>query len=252
MSSRGIFVVAGLGDGSGTGAASARLFSKAGYHVALIARGSTGTTQKLADELKAAGGEAAPFPIPEYSYKAVQDAFGAIRQHWPNTDIRVALYNAGVGAFKPFFEVTEEDLSRVLDSNVNAAFAFARETLTAFKGQSLDDNGKRGTLIFTGATASLRGNVTTSAFATGKFALRALAQSLSKEFGKQNIHVAHAIIDGQIATGIQKGRHDEDWNENPDIKLEPNSIAKSYLYLAEQDRSAWTFELDLRPAHEKW
>ncbi|THH07724.1 hypothetical protein EW146_g9223, partial [Bondarzewia mesenterica] len=113
------------------------------------------------------------------------------------------------------------------------------------------EKGKRGTLLFTGATASLRGNVTTSAFATGKFGLRALAQSLSKEFGKENIHVAHVIIDGGIVTDRSRARG-EAWVNNPDVRLEPDSIAKAYQYLTEQDRSAWTWELDLRPAHEKW
>ncbi|KAF9002184.1 hypothetical protein BDQ17DRAFT_1542485 [Cyathus striatus] len=114
-----------------------------------------------------------------------------------------------------------------------------------------DENGKRGTLLFTGATASLRGNAVTSAFASGKFGTRALSQSLAKEFGKQNIHVAHAIIDGSILTDQSKNCGPE-WEKNEDVRLNADSIASSYLYLVNQDRSAWTWELDLRPAHEKW
>jgi NAD(P)-dependent dehydrogenase (short-subunit alcohol dehydrogenase family) len=101
----------------------------------------------------------------------------------------VALFNAGFGVWKPFLQITEEELDRATDTNVKAAFAFSREAITAFKGQSLDEHGKRGTLLFTGATASLRGNTTTSAFSAAKFALRSLSQSLNKEFGKENIHV---------------------------------------------------------------
>jgi NAD(P)-dependent dehydrogenase (short-subunit alcohol dehydrogenase family) len=133
--------------------------------------------------------QAAAFPISDYNYKEVQSAFRAVRAHWPNTDIRVALFNAGFGVWKPFLQITEEEVDRATDTNVKAAFAFSREAITAFQGQSLDERGKRGTLLFTGATASLRGNTTTSAFSAAKFALRSLSQSLNKEFGKENIHV---------------------------------------------------------------
>ncbi|CDO76840.1 hypothetical protein BN946_scf185033.g37 [Trametes cinnabarina] len=260
MSARPIIVIAGIGNGTGTGGATARVFSKAGYRVALIARGAD-RVKKAADDINQSGGEAAAFPVESYTYKALTDVLGAIRAHkWTGSEkpeIRAALWNAGAGVRKPFLNVTEEDLQLVLDTNVNGAFAFAHQIVQAFKENEVDELGKRGTLIFTGATASIRGNVTTSAFAAGKFALRALSQSLNKEFGKQNIHVAHAIIDGGILTDLSLSRRtDEDaakaWKEDANIRLDPESIAKSYLYLANQDRSAWTWELDLRPAHEKW
>lgn len=137
--------------------------------------------------------QAAAFPISNYTYKEVQTAFRAVRTHWPTSDIRVALYNAGFGVWKPFLQITEDEVDKVTDTNVKAAFAFAREAITSFQGQAIDGNeggpGKRGTLIFTGATASLRGNTTTAAFSAAKFALRSLSQSLNKEFGKENIHV---------------------------------------------------------------
>jgi len=124
----------------------------------------------------------------------------------------------------------------------------------AFKDLELNEVGKRGTLIFTGATASIRGNVVTSAFAAGKHGLRALSQSLAKEFGKQNIHVAHAIIDGGILTDMARQRMtpEQAANPDPDARLTPEAIANAYLFLTRQDRSAFTWELDLRPAHEKW
>ena len=133
--------------------------------------------------------QAAAFPITEYSYKEVQAAFRAVRARWPHADIRVALFNAGFGVWKPFLQITEDEVDRVVDTNVKAAFAFSREAVLAFRGQAVNEHGKRGTLLFTGATASLRGNTTTSAFSAGKFALRSLSQSLNKEFGKENIHV---------------------------------------------------------------
>ncbi|KAF7986680.1 hypothetical protein HWV62_20184 [Athelia sp. TMB] len=191
-----------------TGAATARIFAKAGYNVALVARNAD-SLEKLAEEIQGTGGE-------------------------------------------PFLELTAEEIQESVNTNIIAAFAFAREAITLFKGLELDDKGKRGTLLFTGATASLRGNTTTSAIAAGKFGVRALSQSLAKEFGKENIHVAHAIIDGGILTGRARSYVPQEKLENPDALLNPESIGNSYLYLVNQDRSAWTWELDLRPAHEKW
>jgi len=142
--------------------------------------------------------QAAAFPISNYTYKEVQTAFRAVRTHWPTSDIRVALYNAGFGIWKPFLQITEDEVDKVTDTNVKAAFAFSREAITAFQSQSQSQEGQghgepRGTLLFTGATASLRGNTTTSAFSAGKFALRSLSQSLNKEFGKENIHVCRSL-----------------------------------------------------------
>ncbi|KAJ3557748.1 hypothetical protein NM688_g1302 [Phlebia brevispora] len=258
MATRPVFVVAGVGNGTGTGAAAARAFSKAGYRVALIAR-NVDHLNNIAKELNSAGGEVAAFPVKEYSYSAVLAVFDQVRSHrWSSqepAEVRVALWNAAAGVWKPFLNVTEEDLKTSLDSNVVAAFAFSRGAILAFQKNSIDGLGKRDTLIFTGATASIRGNVLTSAFAAGKFALRALSQSLAKEFGKENIHVAHAIIDGNIPTDLAasqwSGEAQEEFRRNQDIRLNPESIAASYLYLVNQDRSAWTWELDLRPAHGK-
>ncbi|KAH9943602.1 short-chain dehydrogenase/reductase SDR [Amylocystis lapponica] len=260
MSVRPVIIVAGVGNGTGTGAATARVFSKAGYRVALVARNADHLKKTTAD-LAQAGGETASFPVAEYSYSAVSAVVKAIKAHqWPTpekAEIRVALWNAGSAVWKPFLDITEEELDKVVSSTVVAPFAFAHEVLAAFKENAEDALGKRGTLLFTGATASLRGNTTTSAFAAGKFALRALSQSLNKEFGKQNIHVAHAVIDGGILTDLSLSRRTDpaaskQWKEDGNVRIDPESIAKSYLYLANQDRSAWTWELDLRPAHEKW
>jgi len=249
---RSIFVVAGVGSGSGTGGSSARLFAQAGYQVALIARNAE-QLKKTAEEINASGGEAAAFPVASYDHESIHRAFEDIKKHWKGSDIRASLFNIGAGVWKPFLDITPQDIKRSLDDNVVAGFAFARESILAFKALEVNEVGKRGTLLFTGATASLRGNVTTSAFSSSKFALRALSQSLAKEFGKEDIHVAHAIIDGGILTdGSGEYRKDPEWEKNETKKLNPASIAKSYLYLTRQDRSAWTWEIDLRPAHEKW
>ncbi|KAA1470928.1 NAD-P-binding protein [Dentipellis sp. KUC8613] len=253
MSTQPIFVVAGVGNSAGTGGAAARAFSKAGYRVALVSRsGRADSLNQLATELSANGPEAAAFPISAYTYDEVTSAFDAIKKRWPNVPIRAALWNAGYGVWKPFLEVTKEQVEESVQTNITAAFAFSKQAILAFKDLELNDKGKRGTLIFTGATAAIRGNTTTSAFAAGKFGERALSQSLAKEFGKQNIHVAHVIIDGGILTDRSTGVKDKEWLNNPDVHLRPESIADSYLFLTNQDRSAWAWELDLRPAHEKW
>ncbi|TCD63713.1 hypothetical protein EIP91_005084 [Steccherinum ochraceum] len=257
---RPVFVVVGVGSGGGTGAATARLFAKEGYSVALIAR-SLDRVTKLEDEIKLAGGQAHGFPVSSYSYSDVTKVFQQIKQHsWPSNpkaEIRAALWNASGENWGHFLNITEEKINDTVQSDIIGPFAFSREAILAFQANTIDSLGRRGTLLFTGATASLRGNVTTSAFAAGKFAVRALSQSLAKEFGKQNIHVAQVIIDGGILTdyGTERrpaGEAPEAYITNEDVRLDPNSIAKTYLYLTNQDRSAWTWELDLRPAHEKW
>ena len=129
-----------------------------------------------------------------YSAQDIASAWGAIRKQYPSPEynIRAAVFNAGYGVWKPFLDITPEEVQTSLQTNIASAFAFSREAILSFKENNIEEaNGKRGILIFTGATASLRGNVVTSAFAAGKHALRALSQSLAKEFGKQNIHVAH-------------------------------------------------------------
>jgi len=251
-----VLVVAGLGNGSGTGAATARLFAKNGYSVALIGRGAN-AANTLAEEINHSGGQAASFAIPSYSYNDITSAWSSIHAHFPKPDytIRAAVFNIGHGVWKPFLDVTPQDVQDCLQTNVAAAFSFSRGAILAFKDNDIEQseggdgnsNGKRGALIFTGATAGTRGNVITSAFAAGKFGMRALSQSLAKEFGKDNIHVVHAIIDGAIHLD-----QNADKESVKDSRLKPESIASSYLYLVNQDRSAWTWELDLRPAHEKW
>ncbi|KAF4565360.1 NAD(P)-binding domain superfamily protein [Pleurotus pulmonarius] len=253
---RPLAVIAGLGNGSGTGASSARLFAKHGYTIALVARHRDDSLANLVKEIKDAGGDAAYFAVPDYSRDAISSAFAEIRKQFPSSTyaIRVAIFNAAHGVWKPFLDVTPEDIQEAVDVNIVAAFAFSREAIVEFKSNDLNEVGKRGILIFTGATASIRGNVITSAFAAGKAGQRSLSQSLAKEFGKDNIQVSHAIIDGGILTDRSRERQNNnpEWINNADVRLDPDSIAASYLYLANQDRSAWTWELDLRPAHEKW
>ncbi|KAF7290780.1 hypothetical protein MIND_01318900 [Mycena indigotica] len=246
MALRPLFVVAGIGNASGTGSAAARAFAKAGYSVALIARNQS-SLDACAQEINSRGGEAAPFCMPSYSSENFSDTFRLIESHFPASKyaFRAALFNIGYAVWKPFLETTPQEVEDSLNTNVAAAFAFSRETILKFKNNPLDEQQPtRGTLIFTGATASTRGSTTTSAFSASKSGLRSLSQSLAKEFGKDDIHVAHTIIDGLIQTGTAP--------QNETLKLDPASIAEAHLYLTRQAKSAWTWELDLRPASEKW
>ncbi|KAL0576192.1 hypothetical protein V5O48_005790 [Marasmius crinis-equi] len=250
-----VVVIAGVGAGGGTGAASALAFGKEGYSIALIARNAD-FLKTFVNELNGSGIDAASFPIASYAASDVRDAFKRIRSHFvkPSYAIRAAVYNTSHAVWKSFLDTTVEDVRAVTEANIDGGFAFAREAILEFKENPIDPrNGARGVLIHTGATGSLRGNKHTSAFSAGKHAVRALSQSLAKEFGKQNIHVAHAIIDGDIITPRLKGtRNDPEWEKNEAARLNPDSIAAGYLYLAKQDQSSWTWELDLRPAHESW
>ena len=197
---------------------------RSGYHVAIVGRDAE-RLNKATNDIKATGGNvsslrlnalrssgASPpsplirqvnaFPVSTYDYAGFQSAFASIRAQWPGVPIRAALFNVGHAVWKPFLETTEEDVRATLESNVLAGFGFARQAVTAFKENDLDALGKRGTLIFTGATASTRGNVITSAISAGKHGVRALSQSLAKEFGKQNIHVRERLFNCDLLLTI--------------------------------------------------
>lgn len=170
-----------------------RLFAKCGYRVALIARNGD-HAKRLAEEINATGGEAAGFGSGDYSYKSVLAVWDDVKSFkWPSTQqqgtIRVALWNVANGVFKLFLDQTEDDLETSLEANVRGAFAFSRQAILAFKENELDERGARGALLFTGGTASVKADLYGSFISIGKSGLRSLAQSLAKEFGKDNIHV---------------------------------------------------------------
>jgi len=251
-----VIVIAGIGSGEGTGGAAARVFAKEGYSVAIIGRGGD-TIKSFEKDLESSGVEVSSFIISSYDYASVQAVFQSIRTRYPSPQysIRAALYNPSDRMRKPFLEITPEDVQTIVRVNFEGAFAFSHEIISDFKKNEIDAIGKRGFLIFTGSSTSISGNSTGSISSAGKFAMRALSQSLAKEFGKQNIHVAHAVVDGIIITPFSQPwrssiRAGEEKNE--DLWLTPEGVALSYLNLAKQERSAWTWELDLRPAHAQW
>ncbi|KAF9448687.1 NAD(P)-binding protein [Macrolepiota fuliginosa MF-IS2] len=208
-----------------------RRFSKEGYSTALLARQGK-ALYYLEDEINCSGGHAAAFPLLSYSHDDVSSTWISVREKFPTPDcnIRAAVFNAGQTVFKPFLEITPEGIQNNLEVSISGAFAFSRQAILAFKDNSIEESlGTRGTLIFTGATASLRGNPMTSLLAAGKFGARALSQSLAKEFGRDNIHVSNVIVDGMILTDCtrqmlhqQGGRSESD----ADTRLTPENIAE--------------------------
>lgn len=167
--------------------------------MALISRASTvpgvtSTPTKHVDEINTSGGHATAFPISSYAPSEIAATWKAIHAEFPSPQysVRVAVFNAGDPVFKPFLDITQDEVRKSIETSVEGAFEFARGAITAFKANSLEESvGKRGTFIITGATSSIRGTVDKSLFSASKFAMRALSQSLAKEFGKENIHVAH-------------------------------------------------------------
>ncbi|KAE8384532.1 hypothetical protein BDV23DRAFT_166624 [Aspergillus alliaceus] len=244
MASKSIAIIAGVGPG--TGASVARKFAKA-YSVVVLAR-TPESFDPVVQEINASGGQAFGISTDVSDSKSVNAAFDKIAAQCPLSKVVAAVFNAGGGLVrKPFLELTEQDYSFALACQAQGAFNFAQRSLPLLM-DSREFSEHPPTLIFTGATASLKGSANFAAFASGKFALRALAQSLAREFGPQGVHVSHTIIDGIIDIPRTKALA----NEHVDGKLSPDAIADSYWYLHTQPRTTFAFEFDLRPYVEKW
>ena len=230
-----------LGVGPGLGAAVAGRFAREGYAVGLMAR-SEESLAGAREEIRGAGGEALAVTADATDWASVSQALDEIRDSLGDPEVFV--YNAGAFRMGGILELAPEDFDRCWKANCAGAFYGARSVLPA-----MVRNG-RGTIILTGATAALRGSARFSALAVGKFGLRALAQSMAREFGPQGIHVAHAVIDGQIDTPRVREMSGGDREEH--TLLSPDAIAEAYWRLHVQDPTAWTLELDLRPAVESF
>jgi NAD(P)-dependent dehydrogenase (short-subunit alcohol dehydrogenase family) len=233
-------VAAVLGVGPGLGAAIAVRFAREGYAVGLMAR-SEGSMSEAREEVEGSGGEALAVTADATDAASVARAFDQVRGSLGDPEVFV--YNAGAFRMGGILELTPEDFDRCWKANCAGAFYAAHCVLPAMLERG------SGTVILTGATAALRGSARFSALAVGKFGLRALAQSMAREFGPQGIHVAHVVIDGQINT--QRVREMSSELEEHTM-LSPNAIAETYWKLHTQDRTAWTLELDLRPAVESF
>lgn len=247
MASKLIAIVAGVGPG--TGAAVARKFS-ATYPVVLLAR-KPENYESLASEINQKGGKAIGISTDVADSQSVKNAIEAIKKEFgQDVGAAAAIFNASGGFLrKPFLEVPEDVFSTSLDVSAKGGFNFSQATLPLLLKGVEQKSQHPPSLIFTGATASVKSNALMASFATGKWALRALSQSLAREFGPQGVHVSHAIIDGVIDIPRTK-----EWLKDlgPEYKLSADGIANDYWWLHTQPVTNFTWEIDLRPAVEKW
>lgn len=233
-----------VGAGDATGGAIARRFAREGY-VACVTRRSADKLGPLVDEIVAAGGRARPFGSDARKEEQVVDLVATIeREVGP---IEVAVFNIGANVRFPIRDLTSRVYFKVWEMACFAGFLMGREVAKVMVPRG------HGTILFTGATASLRGGSGFAAFAGAKHGLRALAQSMARELGPEGIHVAHTIIDGAIDTEFIRSNFPQRYAlKEKDGILDPNAIADAYWMLHTQPRSAWTHELDLRPWIETW
>jgi NAD(P)-dependent dehydrogenase (short-subunit alcohol dehydrogenase family) len=245
-SGRPVALVVGAGDF--IGAAIARKFAVQGY-AACLGRRHGEKLEPLAAEIRAAGGEAHPFSLDAREEDQVTELFARIeRDVGP---LELVVFNVGANVSFPIRETTTRIFTKVWQMACLGGFLTGREAARYMVPRG------RGTILFTGATASVRGRPGFAAFASAKFGLRALAQSMARELGPENVHVAHLIVDAGVDTPwvremISK-RTGHDAEELPEGALvDPASIAEVYWFVHQQPRDAWTFELDLRPSIEKW
>ncbi len=233
-----------IGAGEATGGAIARRFAREGY-TACVTRRNADKLQPLVEQIGKAGGKARAFGSDARKEEAVVELVQTIeRDVGP---IEVCVFNVGGNVRFPIRETTVRVYSKVWEMAALAGFLAGREAAKVMVPRG------RGTILFTGATASLRGGKGFAAFAGAKHALRALAQSMARELGPEGIHVAHVVIDGGIDTPFIRENFPERYalKEKAGI-LDPEAIAENYWRLHLQPRSAWTHELDLRPWMESW
>jgi NAD(P)-dependent dehydrogenase (short-subunit alcohol dehydrogenase family) len=243
---RGVAILVGAGDA--IGAAVARRFAKSGYTVC-ICRRDAAKSQDLVDELRAADQEIHAFSVDARQEADVQSLFARVEKEIG--PIEVCLFNAGSNVNKPLLDTTDKLFFKAWELACYAGFLVGREAARVMAPRG------RGTILFTGATASLRGGKGFAAFAAAKFGLRAVAQAMARELGPKNIHVAHLIIDAAVDSDAIRARLKaasgiEAKDIAPDSLTRTASIAEAYWFVHQQSKDGWTHELDLRPAAEKW
>ena len=232
------------GAGDATGSAIARRFAHEGYTVC-VARRNEDALQPLVQQINDRGGRALAFSLDARREDQVVAFFNQIEAEVG--PIEVMVFNVGGNVRFPILETTAQKYFKVWEMCAMAGFLAGREAARVMLPRG------RGTLLFTGATASLRGANGFAAFAGGKAALRALAQSMARELAPKGLHVAHVVIDGLIDTAFAREHFAQRVADGgPDSILSPDHIADAYWWLHQQPRDAWTFELDLRPSVEPW
>jgi NAD(P)-dependent dehydrogenase (short-subunit alcohol dehydrogenase family) len=233
-----------VGAGDATGGAIARRFAREGF-IACVTRRNADKLEPLVQRIKADGGQAHGFGSDARDEAQMSELVARIERDI--APIEVAVFNIGANVRFDLTETTERVYRKVWEMGALAGFLMGREVARAMTPRG------RGTIVFTGATASLRGSAGFSAFSGAKFALRALAQSMARELGPKGIHVAHVVIDGAIDTQFIAQNFPERYAlKDRDGILSPDAIADNYWMLHQQHRSAWTHELDLRPWMERF
>ena len=236
-----------VGAGDAIGAAVARRFARGGYKVC-VARREAAKSQGLLDESKAAGQDIRAFSVDARNEAEVQGLFARVEAEVGSLDI--CLFNAGSNVNKPVLETTEKLFFKAWELACYAGFLVGREAARHMVPRG------RGSILFTGATASIRGGSGFAAFAAAKFGLRAVAQSMARELGPKNIHVVHLLIDAGVDSEAIHQRMRARGIDAKDIAADSltktESIAEAYWFAHHQARDGWTHELDLRPFVEKW
>ncbi|RKP28205.1 short-chain dehydrogenase, partial [Syncephalis pseudoplumigaleata] len=233
-----------VGAGDAIGAAVAQRFAKGGYAVC-VARREAAKSQGLVDSMKVDGYNVRAYSVDARKEEEVQKLFTDVGP------VEVCLFNAGSNVNKPLLETTEKLFFKAWELACYAGFLVGREA-----AKHMSTRG-RGTMLFTGATASVRGGKDFAAFSAAKFGLRAVAQAMARELGPKNIHVVHLLIDAGVdseaihermkaATGIGASEIP------PDSLTKTASIAEAYWFTHQQSKDGWTHELDLRPSAETW
>jgi len=233
-----------FGAGPGLGAAFSRGFAEDGFHVCPVRRNGD-ALNAVVSEVEAAGGTARAFSADGADEAAVETVFDTVeREIGP---VELAIFNAGGFVTAPVCETSVETFRKTWENAALAGFLTGRAAARRMAPRG------RGTILFTGATASTRGGSGFTAFSGAKFALKAVAQAMARELGPKGVHVAHIILDGVVSTPSTR-----EWLEDADRKaaestvLDVEAVTQAYRNIVRQPRSAWTFETDLRPWSEDW
>ena len=236
-----------VGAGDFIGGAIAKRFAAGGY-VAAVGRRKADQLAPLVEKIEKSGGHAHAFALDARDEESVSSVFAAIERDLG--PLEVVVYNVGANVYFPITETTRRVFRKVWEMACLGGFLCGREAARVMLPR------KRGSIFFTGATASVRGGKGYAAFAAAKSGLRALAQSMARELGPENIHVAHLVIDAGVDTAWVRDRIAESGRDPaqlpPDTLMNPASVGEAYWMLHQQSRDAWTFELDLRPHRESW
>jgi NAD(P)-dependent dehydrogenase (short-subunit alcohol dehydrogenase family) len=236
-------VIVGVGARRGLGAALARRFAREEGLQVIIAGRTAERLEAIATEIRSAGGTAVPVVADVTEEQDVLDLFRVATAD--DGAVEVVVYNVGNNVMLPTLDTSPTVFEDLWRQNALGGFMVGQEAVRTMLPR------QQGTLIFTGATASLRARPPFTAFASAKAALRAVAQGLAREFGPRGLHVAHVVIDGVIAGDYAQGRFPEYVRaKGEDGLIEPEAIAECYWALHAQPKCAWTHELDLRPFKE--